>query len=53
MGQELIDIIGIGITLAGLQLTGLRSLHERIDRFKARMAHLEGMREAISGGVDS
>lgn len=47
MSQELIAIIGIGIALAGLQLTGLRSLHGRIDRLEGRMDRLEARIDRI------
>ncbi len=60
MSMELIAIIGVGITLAGLILNGQRyqradmqALREAIISLRERMAHLEGLleglREAITG----
>ena len=57
---ELIAIVSVGATLAGLILTGQRALrgeiaelHDQIGGLRERMAHLEGLleglREAISG----
>ena len=60
MSMELIAIIGVGVTLAGLILNGQRyqradmqALREAIISLLERMAHLEGLleglREAITG----
>ena len=60
MSMELIAIIGVGVTLAGLILNGQRyqradmqALREAIISLRERMAHLEGLleglREAITG----
>ena len=60
MTPELAAIITAPVALAGLLLTGNRSLGQRMDRIEARIggvergqAHLagllEGLREAISG----
>lgn len=60
MTPELIAILSVGATLAGLILTGQRSLRHEISQLRdqvaslrERMAHLEGLleglREAISG----
>ena len=57
---ELIAIVGVGATLAGMILTGQRALRgemaqlrDQIGKLRERMAHLEGLleglREAISG----
>ena len=58
--MELIAIIGVGITLAGLILNGqhnlqkeIGGLRKEINGLRERMAHLEGLleglREAITG----
>ena len=58
--MELIAIIGVGVTLAGLILNGqhnlrneIGGLREEINGLRERMAHLEGLleglREAITG----
>ena len=60
MSMELIAIIGVGITLAGLILNGqhnlqkeIGGLRKEINGLRERMAHLEGLleglREAITG----
>ena len=60
MSMELIAIIGVGVTLAGLILNGqhnlrneIGGLREEINGLRERMAHLEGLleglREAITG----
>ena len=60
MSMELIAIISVGVTLAGLILNGQHTLWKEIGRLREeikglreRMAHLEGLleglREAIAG----
>ena len=54
----MITVIMVGVALAGLILTSFRSLrseiaglHAEITGLREHMAHLEGLREAISGRV--
>lgn len=51
MSGEIIAVITVRVTLAGLILTSFRSLRSGIAGLRERMAHLEGFREAISGRV--
>ena len=41
MSAELIAILGVGIALAGVILTGLRGLGSRMDKLEARLAAVE------------
>ena len=41
MSPELIGILGVGVALAGLILSGHRGLHVRLDKLEARVAALE------------
>ena len=41
MSPELIGILGVGIALAGVILSGQRGLNARIDKLEARLAAVE------------
>ena len=41
MSPEVIAILGVGVSLAALILSGQRSLNARMDRLEARMDRLE------------
>ena len=54
MAPEILDVIGVGIAVAGLILNRQRNgaarmdrLDIRMDRLESRMEQLEGLREAI------
>ncbi len=60
MSAELIGILGVGVALAGLILSGQHGLNARMDKLETRLAAveygqakleglLEGLREAIAG----
>ena len=65
MSMELIAIIGVGITLAGLILNGqhdlrkeinglrkeINSLREEMNNLLERMAHLEGLLEGLREAI--
>ena len=50
MSAELIGILGVGIALAGVILSGLRGLGSRMDRLDARMDKLETRLAAVEHG---
>ena len=47
MSAELIGILGVGVALAGLILTGQARLHKRIDELVARLAAVESCMGAL------
>ena len=57
MSPELIGIVGVGVTVAGLILTGKRDTDRRIDALAARMSGVEqtdgrdGATDGSHGGV--
>ena len=50
MSAELIGILGVGVALAGLLLSGQRGLGSRMDRLDARMDKLEVRITALEHG---
>ena len=50
MTPEMIAVVGVGVALAGLILSGQRSVNVRMDRIDARMDRLEGRMGRLESG---
>ncbi len=50
MTPEMIAVVGVGVALAGLILSGQRSVNVRMDRIDARMDRLEGRMDRLESG---
>ena len=52
LSNELIAILAVGIAVAGVTLTGLSGIHERMDRMEARIdARFDDLDERLSARV--
>lgn len=49
MSPELIGILGVGVALAGLILTGKRDTDRRIDALAARISAVEQRMDCVEG----
>ena len=52
MTPEMIAVVGVGVALAGLILSGQRSVNVRMDRIDARMDRIDARMDRLEGRMD-